>query len=90
MEAIFDRFPPTMQKVVTVITNLIAAFCFAYIIPYGINFTISQHSIASPAMGMPMSYVFVAVPLGSAVLVLRLLIDTIKVFRPAKNEEGGR
>ncbi|WHH59073.1 TRAP transporter small permease [Petroclostridium sp. X23] len=84
MEAFYNKFPPTMKKIVTVTTNALAIFCFAYIIPYGIKFTIEQHSIASSAMGIPMSYVVAAVPIGCIIVVLRLLIETIGVFIPKK------
>lgn len=81
MELFYNKFPSVVQKLVTIITNIIAIFCFSCVIPYGIKFTISQQNIASSAMGIPMNYVFAAVPIGCSIIVIKLLADTIQTIK---------
>jgi TRAP-type C4-dicarboxylate transport system permease small subunit len=85
MEYFYRQMPQTIQKNVKVLTNCLSIACYTVIIYYGVNFTISQHGIASSAMGMDMSILFAAFPIGFALLVLNLIVDTIKIFKSEKN-----
>jgi TRAP-type C4-dicarboxylate transport system permease small subunit len=83
LEFFYDRFPRLLQKIITVITNAVSIFCFAGLGICGTQFAVSQNSIASSAMGIPMSWVFIALPLGCVLMVFYLIMDTIYIFRPA-------
>ncbi|GAK60470.1 TRAP transporter, DctQ-like membrane protein [Candidatus Vecturithrix granuli] len=87
MEAIHKKFPPTLQKIVTISTNLLAILIFSYLIPAGIVFTVEQHDIASSAMEIPMSLVFAAVPVGCFVVAFRLLIQTIQIIKTGGGQQ---
>lgn len=81
MEAVHKKFPLTLQRIVTISTNLLAILTFSYLIPAGIRFTIEQHDIASSAMEIPMSLVFAAVPVGCLLVAFRLLMETIWIIK---------
>ena len=86
MEVVFNLFPKGMQKVVQIILNILAIVFYAYIIPYAIKFTASQYDIESTTLGISMSFLYVAVPIGCSFVVIRTIIDTINI----KNKEEER
>ncbi len=87
MEAIHKKFPPTLQKIVTISTNLLAILIFSYLVPAGIAFTIEQHDIASSAMEIPMSLIFAAVPVGCVIVAFRLLVQTIQMIKTGRGAD---
>ncbi|MGE4283672.1 MAG: TRAP transporter small permease [Clostridia bacterium] len=80
MEALFNLFPKSMQRVTCIFVNLICVVFFIDLIPYGFRFMISQHMIESVAMKIPMSYITAALPMGCTLIVIRIIIDTIKTL----------
>jgi len=81
MELLYIRLPKKVRVFVTIFTNAVAIFVFAYLIPYGITTTRRQWAIASSAMEIPMSWVFAAVPIGCFIVCLRLIGDIILVIK---------
>jgi TRAP-type C4-dicarboxylate transport system permease small subunit len=84
MEYFYNHMHPILQKMVKVLTNCLSIACYTFIIYYGVNFTTSQRGITSSAMGIDMSLVFAALPIGCALLVLNLITDTIRIFKSEK------
>lgn len=81
MEVFFVRLPKALRIGVAIATNLLSIAVFAYLIPWGIRFIEDQNEILSSAMGIPMSWVFVSVPIGCLIVCLRLAGDTVRVVR---------
>jgi TRAP-type C4-dicarboxylate transport system permease small subunit len=81
MEVFFNMMPKQAKIAITILTNVIAIFVFAYLIPYGIKTVITQWAIGSSAMEIPMSWVFAAVPVGCFIVCLRLIADTLTVIK---------
>jgi TRAP-type C4-dicarboxylate transport system permease small subunit len=91
MTAIYGLFPPIIKKFVHILMNIIAVGFYSYIIPDSIKFITYQQKIISTGTQMPMSYVFVIIPIGVSIMIIRLLIDTMQVIK-TKNfsrEAGG-
>ncbi len=91
MTMFFDMLPPAVQKVLQVLVNLFSAACYAYIIPAGIRFAISQNRIPSVSLPIKMSLLWAAIPLGCSLLVISLLIETYYLIRgwyPAASRDG--
>ena len=86
MEYFFNKFGPRMRKRIAVSTNILSIAAFAYLIPTAINFTRQQHSIASSAMDMPMSWLFAAVPIGCALICFRLIVSTVHIAKSSPGE----
>lgn len=89
MDLFYDKFPVKVQKIVSVGANILSIFCFSYLVIYGVKFSISQHGIASAALGIPMSYVFFAVPAGCALTILNLCFQTVEIFSSKNANQGG-
>jgi TRAP-type C4-dicarboxylate transport system permease small subunit len=81
MEVFFNMMPRKMKIVITIFTNVVAIFVFAYLIPYGISTVKTQWNIESSAMQIPMSWVYVALPIGCFIVCLRLIGDTVRVIK---------
>ena len=81
MEVIFKLLPKKVQLILQVVFNLIAIGCFAYLIPGAILYTTQQTTIESPILPIPMSYVVISVPIGCVLVILRIILDTIRVIR---------
>ncbi len=81
MEVLFIRLPQKAKFAVTVLTNILSIAVFAYLIPWGFAFVQDQKNILSSAMQIPMSWVFISVPVGCFIVCLRLLGDTVRVIR---------
>ncbi len=85
MELLFVRLPVWAKLLTHCFTNLVAMAVFIMLIPPGLEFTMEQHDILSSAMQVPMSWVYLAVPVGCCLVTLRLLADTISNLKT-----GGR
>ena len=86
MEIFFNFFPKIVQKVLSILTNIMMIVFLIIIIPPGIDFSVQVNEVASSAMEIPMSWVYISVPIGLSVGVIRLVIDTIKLFTAGEKE----
>ena len=86
----FNKMPPAARRIVSIATNLLSIAAFAWIIPVGIYFTGEQWQIASSAMQIPMSLLIAAVPVGCAIVCLRLALQTIALVRGGPVGRRGR
>lgn len=83
-----ERLPRKLQILINIITNLIMVVVFLYLVPYGIEAVKYQHELLSSAMQIPLSYIFVAIPIGLTLVSIRLLINTYEEVKLLF--EGGR
>lgn len=88
MEAVVRLFPKKSKVITQVITNSICIAAFSYIIPDSLKFVANQGQISSSAMGISMGLVFACIPIGVAILVVRLVIDTVHVVRGTEHRNG--
>lgn len=88
MTFLFIKLPKQAQKVIQIIINIIAIIAFAYIIPESIKFMKSQHILSATTFSMPLSVLFSAVPIGIAILIIRIIQDTYYII-VGKIPDGG-
>ncbi|WP_319560455.1 TRAP transporter small permease [Marispirochaeta sp.] len=81
MEALFNCFPESFQKIVLVVTNITCILAYGCIIPDSVRFVANQSKIVSTAMKIPMGFVYVSIPIGCLILIVRLAIDTVEIIR---------
>lgn len=75
VDILVKTLPPRVQYVVWKVgQSLVGIFLIALLIS-GINITRVAHDQLSPALGIPMSFVYSAVPVGAALMLLELLIQ---------------
>ena len=92
VEVIMDRCPPSLQKVVEILVDLMMIAAFVILCYYGmkiVNITMMQKS---PAMQIKMGYVYMSMVLGGALMLLHCvnnMINTITGYKPeVKKVEG--
>ena len=81
--------PPRFAKIIMGVTQLISAFFTGMLTYYSWQLTqlIMQTAQKSPAMLMPMWIVYIAMPLGSAMMTIRFLVAAYQDFT-AKPDDG--
>lgn len=77
MDFFVEQMPAPVQRALGIGLNVVAFCAFAYLIPAGVLFTLDQVPIASSAMQISMALVVGAVPVGSVLMCIRLVVDTI-------------
>ena len=76
------RKSPETKKILHISAMAVQVFVFALLIFYGYQFTVRGLGQHSPAMGMTMSYVYAAFPLGGAVGMLYTFEEIYDTFIP--------
>lgn len=88
IEAVKDLLPKDKQKYLELLTLLIW-FGFSLFLAFkGSQLTkmLFMRGQVSPAMQIPMAYAYASVPVGSALMAIRLIGEIIGLFKPAKEE----
>lgn len=86
MEIFFSYFPKKAQRVINILTNIIMVIFLVAIVPSGIDFSVQVNEVASSAMEIPMSWIYISVPIGLGIGVIRLVADTIRLFAVEEKE----
>ena len=88
VEFIATILPKKGQDVLEVIVDLLSLFCFGVIIVYGMKIVDVTMMQRSPAMQLPMGYIYFSLVLGGALMFLQGLIDMIKTIARIAGKEG--
>lgn len=84
VDLLVNRMPKTARRYTAFICDLLIA-CFALVIIYAslpvLQLNALQHS---PALGVPMSWIYLAIPVSMALILLITLIRMIKTLRVAE------
>ena len=82
---LMDQFPPGVRRVVRVFVDLLAAGTFAVLAVLSTLYTydIWEFEDVSPGLGWPMWLYWIWVPLGTAIIALRLLGHSWRLNRRA-------
>lgn len=86
MEVFFSLLPLGAQRVINLATNALIIVFLLLIIPGGIDFVRQVDNVASTAMEIPTSWVYVSVPLGLSIAVIRLLVLCLNLLGLVKKE----
>lgn len=85
-----DRLGDKAQKAVDLLV-FVVWIAFAAVVTYKgfeLAFTIGSYGQKSTALGLPMMYAYLAVPVGSGLMIIRLIENFVKEHRTAKPKEG--
>nr|WP_249316785.1 TRAP transporter small permease [Bacillus sp. FJAT-50079] len=81
VEALVDRVPETPRKILRIIVLVICIVFFALLFVKGIDMVERVNTQKSPAMQIPMSIPYAAVPIGAVLLImnsLAVIIENVK------------
>lgn len=82
-----NALPKSMKKPLALIVHILCAFLFAIAVYYGFKYMGLQGRQLSAALRIPMKYVYMAIPVGCAVMLLHSL-DAIIELIEKKGEEA--
>ncbi len=84
-----DLLPKKLQKYVSVITWIVAAFFSIFLMRYGFDMVKSEYlfKVTTPALGWPEWIFGLSIPLGGLFILIRFTQFTINVFKKAKEEK---
>lgn len=88
MSLLRDRFPPRLQKGVAVVVDLAWLWLGGSIFVFAMRLVRVATFQRSPALGIPMSYVYLGMLAGSAYLVLVALRMLVRHARGMTDERG--
>ncbi|KHF39447.1 TRAP transporter small permease [Halalkalibacter okhensis] len=84
--------PPVFKRILSVLGSVIAIIFFSFIIQSGIKTieNVVQFNNVTPALGIPMFIPYLAIPVGSALMILRFIQLIIAELRDFKNDLSGQ
>lgn len=78
------KFHPDAQKIMTVVATVVVGFFAGAVMVYGgyelVSKTLASGQV-SPAMGLPVGYVYLAVPVSGLFILLYCVDDLVTVFQ---------
>jgi TRAP-type C4-dicarboxylate transport system permease small subunit len=81
-------FPESCQKMMQVCCHLICGVFFVAAALYGIDYMSMQSRQLSAALRIPMSWVYMAIPIGCGIMAFHVLYLLLKMFPAGSGEEG--
>ena len=73
----FDNLPKTVKSILTVVGNLVILVMFGYLLYFSAQYAVSQLAFAASTMQISRFWMFVALPVGIALTMIQLVLDTI-------------
>lgn len=88
LTVVSDAYPPVLRRGAAVIVNAGMLLLAAVMINYGIQMITWNFGQLSAAMQLPMSYVYIAIPLCGAMVMLYSILDLFRVltFKPGNRK----
>ena len=77
MEILFDRFPKSVQRYVTVMTNGIILISLIYLLPVSWSFFSFMKNVSAPTLNISWGFLFFAAPLSIALMTIHTFIRLI-------------
>ena len=88
ISALYDVCPEQVKKVLDTLVNLIAIAFSVFLVIYGaqITETVRVTKQMTPSMGIPMWWIYISVPIGGVLMVIRFIQATVRLYRPQEGE----
>jgi TRAP-type C4-dicarboxylate transport system permease small subunit len=81
LDYFLNQLTPRVRSLVLIITNGIGIVLFLYLIKLSLVLVPNAQLQSSPGLGLSLGWVFVAVPIGSALIILPMLRDLLAALR---------
>ncbi len=81
MEALINVFPAPLKRFSVEAVLVFSLMFLAVVMIYGIKLTIMNHAQVSPAMGIPMSLPYAAIPVGALLMIANALVVAIERWK---------
>lgn len=84
-----DRFPARVKSLIKIMVLLVSSWLFLILIREGWSLVQINQMQESPAIGIPMSFPYMAVPLGGLLALVFLWLDVLIRWRNGEEGQGG-
>lgn len=84
-----DRMPPAVQKILKVAGNLLVIAAMLYLLPHSFRYALSQHKLLSGCMEMPMSFLFLVMPVCCLLTSIHMALSTACMLRGTNRDVPG-
>ncbi|MGN0776548.1 MAG: TRAP transporter small permease [Candidatus Ventricola sp.] len=75
---VLDRLPASVQLCLKGICNFIVVAAVLYMLPHSVRYALKQSALKSGCMQIPMSFVYLAVPVGYVLAFVQLTLQGIQ------------
>ena len=89
IKVIRQRLPQVSQTVLVILTKLLMIICTVILVIYGKNMVIATSKQITPALKIPMSYVYLSVPVSGAIQFLYIMYELIRFLSNPKGTVNG-
>ena len=83
-----DRFPPRLRTVAVFLANICALICVYFFLVGGIALTTNEWRQLAPAMEIPMGWVYLAIPVSSALMAVWVVTQTLEAVLNLRGKRG--
>lgn len=88
IDVFVNLLPRRIARLIEIVVSLVIMLFGAYMIHYGWLVTRMTHSQPSPALGLPMSWVYLSIPVMGVLLIVYCASEIGKTFRKISLERG--
>lgn len=88
IETLTSRASGAFLKFLNIAADIFSIAFLVIMVVYGIQMVIRTSYQTSPALMMPMSWVYVVIPFGCAIMLLYVIANLIKVIQTPASETG--
>lgn len=81
LDYFLNLFGPRVRALIIVFTNAASIVLFLYLIKLSFTLVPNAQFQTSPGLGLPLGYVFVAIPIGSALIILPMVRNIYAALR---------
>ena len=86
VEVFVNLLPKSVARIVQIGVNLIIIIFAGYMIKYGLAVTVMTQRQPSPALGLPMSWVYSSIPVMGVLLILYCVMEIVYGFQKVRAE----
>jgi len=88
---LIERLPPAMRGPMKIVGLLSSCLFLAVAVWFGVKLTLATYLQASPALRIPMSFIYVIIPVSCLVMLYHLIEQTVGQIRAGNSlQEGPR
>ncbi|MGE0153653.1 MAG: TRAP transporter small permease [Reyranellaceae bacterium] len=84
-----DRLRPPVDRMVALAVNLIGIVFLAALCIYGVKYADSGMRSSYVSLGIPRGWIYLALPIGSVLMTVSLVFQSIEMFHAPSRQEGG-
>jgi TRAP-type C4-dicarboxylate transport system permease small subunit len=90
LDILVKKMPPTLRKIVTLITNGLVIFALYAVLEGGYLMMVANFDWLSPAAEIPQGYVYIVIPICCGLMIFQTLLKTYYILTAPSPSQGGK